>query len=235
MQDLKENWKQYLENGFNLVTSGTTGTPKTIFQEPEKLKAGNATAIDSQEITSKSRVLTVCRMTHAGGTVAQTLPALSAGAHVDIIPFNAFSFFKDVSGYTHTHLAPMHCELLLKTKAIKDVDLTGLWITCGSDPVHKRLILPFVARGATYMCNWGMTEVGPCAINHVFRSVQDVHNTIYWNDEKTTILGTRKYCEYKIVEGALHVKGDIVLADDWFDTGDLVSENHGPIKYHGRR
>jgi len=39
------NW---LSNGGELRSSGTTGEPKVIFQSPEKLRAANATAIDSQ-------------------------------------------------------------------------------------------------------------------------------------------------------------------------------------------
>ena len=221
-------------DGFYLKTSGTTGPSKSIWQSSKKLKAANETAIDSQEITSKSRILTVCKMDHAGGAVAQTLPALDIGAHVDIIPFNAFSFFKDVSGYTHTHLVPKHCELLLKTKAIKEIDLSGLWITCGSEPVHKNIILPFVERGATFMTNWGMTEIGPCAINHVFRTVDQVHETIQWDDNDETLLGTRFYCDHNVINDELIVKGDICVYDNWFNTGDKCGFKFDKMVYKGR-
>ena len=83
-----ENWRQCLQRGFTLTTSGTTGTPKSVFQTPEKLAAANRVAIEAQGIMPGSRVLTVSRMTHAGGALAQTLPALSIGAQVDIVPFN---------------------------------------------------------------------------------------------------------------------------------------------------
>ena len=33
------NWRRYLEEGFTLASSGTSGPPKSIFQTPEKLAA----------------------------------------------------------------------------------------------------------------------------------------------------------------------------------------------------
>ena len=72
------NWQAALVNGFELQSSGTTGEPKRIFQTPAKLQAANKAAVDAQNITAQSRVSTVCRMKHAGGLLAQTLPAWSA-------------------------------------------------------------------------------------------------------------------------------------------------------------
>jgi len=93
-----------------------------------KLAAANRIALEAQRITPDSRVLTVCRMTHAGGALAQTLPALSIGAHVDIVPFNAFSFLRNVAGYTHTHPTPAHCELVMQTRSFPKADLAGLFV-----------------------------------------------------------------------------------------------------------
>jgi len=79
------------------------------------------------------------------------------------------------------------------------------------------------------MCNWGMTEVGPCAINRVFRPNTDIALLDY------PYLGNRYYCDYRIVNNVLQVKGDIVYVDDWFITGDLVTQDNDGLWYHGRK
>ena len=92
----EHNWKNFISRGFNLHSTGTTGNAKAIFQTPDKLIAANKIAIEAQLITKQSRVLTVCSMDHAGGLLAQTLPALSIGAHVEIKPFNAYRFWNEI-------------------------------------------------------------------------------------------------------------------------------------------
>ena len=50
-----------ISNGTSIQSSGTTGTPKVIEQTPAKLKAADEVAIDSQKITSKSKIYTICK------------------------------------------------------------------------------------------------------------------------------------------------------------------------------
>jgi acyl-CoA synthetase (AMP-forming)/AMP-acid ligase II len=230
-----KNWRRYLAQGFTLTSSGTTGAPKSIFQTPEKLAAANLIALDAQGITASSRVLTVCRMTHAGGALAQTLPALSIGAHVDIVAFNAFSFLRGIQGYTHTHLVPAHCELIMQTRSFRKADLAGLFVACGSDRVPFEIIEAFVARGAVFMCNWGMTEIGPIAINTVFDSLDKVLEYRAHAIRDASLLGDRVYCETKVEDGVLYVRGDCCVYNDWFCTGDRVVVNrHNALYYLGR-
>jgi acyl-CoA synthetase (AMP-forming)/AMP-acid ligase II len=228
-------WQTLLDNGFELKSSGTTGDAKPIFQTPEKLIAANNIAIKSQDITADSRILTVCSMDHAGGLLAQTLPAYSIGAHVEIKPFNAYRFWNDIIGFTHTHLTPEHCNLLINTKTFNDVRLDGLFITCGSSEVPFDTIEAFVERGAIFMCNWGMTEIGPITINTVFDSVEKIHHYRETAISCGTLMGDVFYCEYKIDDKKLSVRGDCCVYDDWFDTNDLVQINRdGAMYYMGR-
>ena len=230
------NWKTLLSTGFELKSSGTTGEAKTIFQPPEKLAAANKIAIDAQKITQKSRVLTVCNMAHAGGALAQTLPALSIGAHVEIKSFNAYGFWKDIRGFTHTHLTPAHCELLIQTRSFKTINLTGLFITCGSDNVPFNVIRAFVRHGAIFMCNWGMTEIGPIVINTIFDSEEKVLTYMQHVVPSATLMGDCYYCDYAIRDQVLWVKGNICVYPDWFNTGDIVAINNADALYHiGRR
>jgi acyl-CoA synthetase (AMP-forming)/AMP-acid ligase II len=226
------NWRRYLDQGFTLTSSGSTGVPKSIFQTPGKLAAANRIAVDAQRITPHSRVLTVCRMTHAGGALAQTLPALSIGAHVDIVAFNSFSFLRSIKGYTHTHLTPAHCELVKRTRSFQNADLAGLFVACGSDRVSFDIIEAFVARGAEFMCNWGMTEIGPIVINTVFDSLDKVMEYRAHAITGATLLGDRAYCETKVEDGVLYVRGDCCVYNDWFRTGDRVAVNRRNALYY---
>ena len=224
------NLTNILSDGCTIYTSGTTGTPKEIRQTPAKLKAADEIAMKCQEITPDSKIYTICKTDHAGGLLAQTLPAVRIGAEVTIEPFNAFRFCREIKKYTHTHITPGHAQLIMRTKGFKDLDMTGVWVTCGSDPIDWNIIESFVNRGATFMANWGMTEVGPCAINQVFRTIEDVQRV----KGKNAILGTNVYCETKVIDSELYVRGDICVYDDWFATGDLVEEREYAFYYLGR-
>lgn len=233
--ELKEYLNKILNNGVELSTSGTTGNPKLFFQDPGKLKFANLAAVDSQEITASSRIYTICKMKHAGGLLAQTLPGFSVGAEIVVEDFNAYRFTKEITKYTHSHITPGHADAIMKTRGFGQLDLTGIWITCGSDPVTWNIVEAFVERGATFMANWGMTEVGPCAVNTVFRSVEDIENKRNTAPYGLTIMGDRFYCDYKIENNVMHIKGDIsIFGDTWYNTHDLVEEHDNTLYYMGR-
>ena len=222
--------KKILDEGIALKTSGSTGIAKTIFQNPNKIRAGNFIAREVQKINTKSKILTVCSLEHAGGLLAQTLPGLEVGAHVEIVPFNAFSWAEQVAMFTHTHLTPQHIELLRKTKSWGRLDLSNLRITCGSDVVTPIMIQESLEQGAIFTVNWGMTEVGPCAINRTFYPGDQI--PCYQN---YFFIGSEIHCEYKLIDNCLIVKGDICVYDDWFDTGDVVVRKNGNFFFQCRK
>ena len=214
-----------LKNGIELSSSGTTGPPKQIYQSPTKLKNANKVARECQKISSKSKIYTVCKMEHAGGLLAQTLPAFEIGADIDIEKFNAYKFCKKINNYTHTHLTSNHAKAIRLTKSFKNIDLKGVWITCGSEPVEWGLIIDFVKKGCNFMVNWGMTEICPCAINTVFKNLESV---LEYKKRAIngTLIGDKTYCDTKIENRTLHVKGNIsVFKNKWFDTKDIVELN----------
>ena len=223
-----------LDEGVTIHSSGTSGNPKEFYQSPKKIKAANLVALTAQNITVNSKIYTCCKTTHAGGLFAQTLPALSIGAQVDIEPFNAYQFVKKINSYTHTHITPLHAKAIMLTKGFKDLDLSGIWVTCGADPVTWDIIEAFVERGATFMANWGMSEIGPIAINIVFDGLDKVNKYKSISPENSTILGNVSWCYYKVVNNELVVKGDICIYDDWYYTKDKVVEIDDVLFYTGR-
>lgn len=228
------DYKKILKNGITISSSGTSGEPKEFFQSPEKIKMANQIAREAQKISSASLVYTCCKTTHAGGLLAQTLPALEIGARVDVTQFSAYSFIKDIGHYTHTHITPLHAKAIMLTKGFKDLDLRNLWVTCGADPVTWDIVEAFVGRGATMLVNWGMSEVGPIAINTMFDSMEKVNSYKSICPTDATILGDIVYCNYKIVDSELYVKGPISIYNDWYATKDKVIDKDGILFYQGR-
>ena len=224
---LNEILKKIINTGTALPTSGTTGAPKRIFQPPHKLTAANSVARQVQIITSNSRILTVCTLKHAGGLLAQTLPAVEVGADVDVQKFNPYSWVRQITDYTHSHLTPDMARAVMKTRGFNTVNLSGITVMCGSDRVHSSIIQSFNDRGATFITNWGMTEVGPVAINQTFNPGDTINTT-------ETIMGNQVHCDVKIEDNQLFVCGDICVYDDWFATGDIVTYNNGVYYYLGR-
>ena len=75
------------------------------------------------------------------------------------------------------------------------------------------------------MVNWGMTEIGPCAINTVFSNINDVLE-FKKRALPGTLMGNNVYCETKIKNKTLHVKGDIsVFGNTLYDTKYIVLIN----------
>jgi acyl-CoA synthetase (AMP-forming)/AMP-acid ligase II len=218
------DFKKILKDGCTISSSGTTGTPKQIYRSPNNLEACNSVAIKDQDITSKSRIFTCTRMTHAGGLLLQSLPAYTLGCDVHITKFNPFTFLKEFDSYTHTFLPPAMCNALIKTKGFKNADFTGKVIAMGSDIIPWDHIHKFVSKGATVIANWGMSEIGPCAINTKFETLKYVERHTEWAPNTLPIMGENLNCLYKIdyTNDQLYIKSDLCIHNDWFATGDKV-------------
>jgi len=225
----KCDYHTYLDTGVELQTSGTTGRPKTIFQDPGKIHEANIVACSVQGIDNNSEILTICSLKHAGGLLAQTLPGVEAGASVEVMPYNPYRWVMEIEKYTHSHLTPRMADAIIRTKTFNNLNLSGITIMCGSDPVPARIINSFTKQGARFIANWGMTEIGPVAINKTFMPGDEAVDF-----GKYTILGDAFHCEWRIVDKELHVRGDICVYDDWFATGDKVVEHNGTLYYIGR-
>ena len=223
--------KNILKNGTSISSSGTTGPAKQIFQSPEKIKYANQAARDVQKITNTSKIYTVCKLDHAGGLLAQTLPAIEIDAEVHIEQFNPFRWVSNIKHFTHSHLTPGMALAVTKTKGWTNLDLRDKIIAVGSDRVPAECINRFVAKGATFIANWGMSEIGPMAINKTYTE----QDSEAYDLPLHTIIGDTTFCEVKIVRKELYVKGDICVYDDWFATGDIVKFEKGSYWYYGRK
>jgi acyl-coenzyme A synthetase/AMP-(fatty) acid ligase len=225
-----------IENGITIYTSGSSGTPKEIYQPPSKIKADAQNACRVQNINQDSKIYTCLNPTRAGGLFAQTIPGLIAGAEIDLAKFNPYEYVKVADKYTHTHLTPLQAKGVMKTKGFADLDLKGKTFLIGSEPVTYDIVEQFLERGATVITIWGMTEIGVNAIMHKFKSVFDLVAAKTITPPNSTILGNIFNCEWKVDNKCLWVKGDICVYNDWYNTKDqvLVDEKWGWLWYTGR-
>ena len=194
------NLIKILNEGTTIYTSGTTGPSKPIHQPVEKIRAANRIARDVQMITKDSKVYTVCSMDHAGGLLAQTLPAIEVKAQVHMETFNPFKWIKNIKDFTHSHLTPAMAKAITKTKSWKDISLTGKIIVCGSDRVPADTINMFVDKGCTFITNWGMSEVGPIAINETFTPSSSEAFDIEIDGRTCTLIGNEVFVDVKLSE-----------------------------------
>ena len=228
------DYDKILTEGITIYSSGSSGTPKPFFQPPAKIKAANEVARKVQGITSDSRIYTIMKIGHAGGLFAQTLPGYEVGATIQVESFNAYQFVRKIKDYTHSIVSPLHAKLIMKTKSFDDLDLSGITISCGSEPVTWDIIESFVSKGARFISVWGMSEIGPFAITHTFDSMDEVQRVKELCPTNATVLGSNKHCEYKIEGEELVVRGDICIFDDWYYTKDKVVEIDEMLFYTGR-
>lgn len=231
--------KNYLDNvvkyGITIKSSGTSGPAKEFDQSVEKIHAASKVARRVQNIGKNSRIYTCCKLTHAGGLFAQTVPGYMIGAHIDIEPFNAYEFVKKIQDYTHTHITPLHAKAIMGTKGFKELDLSGITIMCGSEPVTWDIIESFVARGCHFIVNWGMSEIGPVVINHRFTSMEEVRTIKAYCPKDATVMGSNCDCDYLIPPSEeLIVKSKICIYNGWYPTGDRVVKKESFFFYRGR-
>ena len=228
------DFKKILNEGITIYSSGTTGESKPFFQSPSKIKAANEVSRKVHEITKDSRIYTVMKLSHAGGLFAQTIPAFEINAKVDIEKFGVKTFIRNIKNYTHSSFVPLHAKMLMACKEFHNIDLSGVTISCGSEPVTWDIIEAFVSKGCRFILVWGMSEIGPFAITHTFTSMNEVMKIKSLCPENSTLLGSEKHCDYKIENEELIVKGDICIFDDWYYTKDKVIEKDGFLWYIGR-
>ena len=151
-----------------VYTSGTTGDPKGALHTQAGMLANLSAALATQPIDASTRVLSVLPLFHVGGLCIQTLPALAAGAVVNLHPrFDPAAWLRDVREWRpHTSLlVPAVMKALVEHPDWPAADLESLaFVNSGSQVVPLALIEAFHARGVPVAQVYGSTESGPVSI-----------------------------------------------------------------------
>jgi acyl-CoA synthetase (AMP-forming)/AMP-acid ligase II len=214
-----------------LYSSGSTGTRKQIIISEEMILKNATNSVNCQSLNSEDKILTVCSLNHTGGINAQTIAGLTIGAHIIVKEFNPFNFFKilETENITVTHLIPIMIDALIKVNNSKRLRNLKT-VMAGSDCVYKHHVAFWNNLGVDFIVNYGLTEAGPIIINHKFTngSSLDVF-------DRGVPLGTNVWCDYRIDDGELLLKGKEVNTEEWLRTGDCVEILGDWFLYRGRK
>ena len=151
-----------------VYTSGTTGEPKGALHTQAGMLANIDMAVAVQGFTPAERVLAVLPLFHVGGLCIQVLPALAAGAVVNLhARFDPGAWLHDTAAWrpTTSLLVPAVMQAILAHPGWPAADLSSLrFLNSGSSIVPVALIEAFHARGVPMVQVYGSTETGPFSI-----------------------------------------------------------------------
>ncbi|MBN8540109.1 MAG: long-chain fatty acid--CoA ligase [Deltaproteobacteria bacterium] len=236
-------------------TSGTTDRPKRVLLPESHILSNIDEAIRAQGLQEADRILLVLSLCHSGGLCIQALPGLFSGALLIMHPafqipdfLASFRQNNDASSSfpTTTLIVPAYLRQLLRSNNAELSTLSlARFIGIGSAPVTSDALSPFINAGAKFLNIYGLTEAGPVLATQMIDSacfdrendppIGKVAPTIEWRiDPQTSELWVRGPAVRPSYEEE-HVVTPSLTADGWFNTRDLVSQDHGVLKFLGRR
>jgi fatty-acyl-CoA synthase len=206
-----------------VLTSGTTGQPKAAVHTQANIAANARVAAQVQGITASDRIATMLPLFHVGGLCIQTLPALSMGAQVNLLPRftpdEAFDCFERERP-TLTLQVPATMKALIEHPRWRNADLSSLRaVWAGSSLIPQPLIDAFDARGLHVHDVYGSTETGPFSIADGRPAPEVEVRLADVKDDTGEVLvrGPNVVHRYWPEESARDAQG-------WFHTGDLARQ-----------
>jgi len=202
-------------------TSGSTGVPKGVVLTQRALLYNALNSSHMHDLTAADRVLTTLPLFHVGGINIQTLPALHAGATVELhAKFDPAATFDAIEGrrITLTVLVPAQLTAMMEHPRWQRADLSSLRvISTGSTIVSESFVRRVHERGLRLIQVYGSTETSPIA---TYLRAGDA-------DRKAGSAGLPAlHCEVRVVDadgsdlppggdGEILVRGANVMRDYW--------------------
>lgn len=217
-----------IRDGRVTFSTGSTGTPKKIWHSADKLNLSSEVYRRSHDLTITSSILNFLPLTHIGG-LALTLAGHYVGCEVVQTKFTPYSFLNQLREHSHTMVTDTTITVLRKTKQFQDYSFENKFIHNGTEPHSVDNVIALVERGATVLCNWGMTECGPLCINTTFKPYDVDHVKEMF--APGALLGDNFEVEWKIDDGELVIRSDMSIYKDWYYTGDIVKYENDALYY----
>ncbi|MES2715615.1 MAG: AMP-binding protein [Pseudomonadota bacterium] len=236
-----------------VYTSGTTGEPKGALHTQAGMLANIAMATAVQGFTAAERVLAVLPLFHVGGLCIQVLPALAAGAAVNLhARFEPGAWLADVAAWrpSTSLLVPAVMQAILAHPGWPQADLSSLrFLNSGSSIVPAALIEAFHARGVPMAQVYGSTETGPFSIalapgealarvGSVGRPAPGVQLQLVGADGAPVAVGAVGEIRLRapnLMRGYHRLPAGTGFVDGWFATGDLAcADGAGHVTVVGR-
>jgi acyl-CoA synthetase (AMP-forming)/AMP-acid ligase II len=145
------------------ASSGTTGTPKYVYYQSDKLIRNAVKCIERFGVTTTGRVLVPVPISHMYGMGVGMLPAIIAGASLCLVEKNnVVKLIGKLAQFTPdlTLLTPPVCRMLLLLN--KKNNAGGIYITAG-DRLKKEAHRDFEANYGKLINLYGCTELGAIA------------------------------------------------------------------------
>ena len=228
---LLKNLQLKKKSGIILFTSGTSGPPKAILHDTEKI-------LKSYKSTGRKHI-TFLFMSHdhIGGLNTIFYNLFNGGTFIINTTYQVHAILDDIQKYKATLLptTPSFLNLMLLSKSFNNYNLSSLkLITYGTEPMDSQTLLklnkslPKIKLRQTY----GMTEIG----------ILDVKSK---SSASLEICITKNNHDYKIIDDILYIKSDSSMLgylnyqspftdDGWINTGDKVKINGKYMTILGR-
>jgi acyl-coenzyme A synthetase/AMP-(fatty) acid ligase len=229
------NIVKILTDGLILNSTGTTGTPKKIYQSPQKLLSNIKNELDIFKITKESHILNCSPLNHITAYYA-SLSGLFVGATVTQKEMEYQEYLDYLltaeTPITHTVVPPLKLIEIMADPKFEQLSFSNTFIIFGKNFVTKENVRTWIRKGAWIITNWGMSEIGPLCCYSIFKTENDLDNI--WQLEDKMCMGNKLTIEAKIVDEEWVVRGDSSIYKDWFFTNDKMIEHNGTYYYNGR-
>jgi long-chain acyl-CoA synthetase len=218
--------------GLVVFTSGSTGKPKAILHDVDRVAAKFMTPRPAR------RMIMFLLMDHFGGF--NTLMSVLANDGVGVCPAarTPLAVCEAIAGGKADLLptTPTFLGMLIASGLLKEHDLTSInLVTYGAEPMPQttlkrmRELLP----SAEFKQTYGLSELG------VLRSASPDQDSLWLK------IGGPGF-ETRLVDGTLHIRSasnmlgylnapNPIDSEGWMNTGDLVEERDGLIRFLGRK
>jgi len=207
-QQITRNGADYANERLFWYTSGTTGDSKFCSFTQDQLDLMAQTICQAYDINHNDRYVSIMPLWHAHGQGFYWATRL-AGCETNFLPI---SNIRNITDFSPTFVTAVPDVL----KILAQFDLSQLRFIRGasaplSDQLYQQLQTKF---GVPIIEAFGMTE----ALSHCFTN--PLHG-----EQRIGTIGLPDGIEAKIVDGQLYIKGLCVFTTDWYNTGDLASQD----------
>ena len=232
-----------------LPTSGTTGRSKLVTQTHRAYAMGAEGFPWWLELGPDDRLMTSLPLFHVNAPTYSLLGSVAARASAVLLPRFSASGFVDAArryGATEFNAIGAMLEILMRQpERPDDADNPLRLCYTGPSPPEERQLEIESRFGIRIVCGYAMSET-PYGL--VWRHGTRPFGTLGWPRQHPTL---GEVNEARVVDGELQLRnpavmkgywgmpeetGEVLLADGWLRTGDLVEENpDGSYTFIGRR
>lgn len=177
-----------------LQTTGSTGKPKVISHDWEKINHIVDKSIQVFELCESDRILNLYPSYTIANWTITSLPAIKIKCSIYNMNWSPYHFIDTVKNYKPTFIGivPSHIKILKMTKGWQNLSFSGCRINIGADRVIQSDIDILLEKGAEKVYHtYGMSEIPPpvaYSINSEWLEISTIDDNYYFNDENELVI-----------------------------------------------